>query len=239
MKVKVQVLVINVLERTDRLQRIESHLKSLGIDYEVVKAIDKYDLPESKNTFLSLDVERIWRSHLECLKLASKYHNGYTMIVEDDAKLHFNSNELASIVSEISKIELQFLQIGFLCLNPIDSFSIVLRNVYDYLIRKRWLGNIFKLFGFLEISRASNQSWRKQVPKRYILNDVRYGAHCYLIHSNLANEIVMVNEPPFLSADDFFVSISKMKSFKMCRLRKSRAEQDESPTSVTKRFLQD
>jgi GR25 family glycosyltransferase involved in LPS biosynthesis len=238
MKENMKVLVINVLERTDRLQGIEAHLNSLDIDFEIVKAVDKYELRESENNFLPIDIERIWRSHLKCLEIASKYHNEYTMIVEDDANLAFDSIELASIVSEISKIDIGFLQIGFLKLNPIDSLSILSRNIYDSLIRKGWLEGILKRFGFLEMSRALNQPWRKQIPDRYILNDVRYGAHCYLINSKLAQKFLMANNPPFLSIDDFFVSISRMKSFRMCRLRKSLAEQNNSPTSVTKRFLQ-
>jgi GR25 family glycosyltransferase involved in LPS biosynthesis len=234
-----KVLVINVQERADRRSSISSHLKTLNFSYQIVNAVDKHELSFATSNFLSVDVERILRSHLKCLRIAANLRDEYVLVLEDDAILNFDSNELREIVDYIAEKKIVFLQLGFLHLNVFDSLSIFLRNTYDLLIKVDFLGKFFSQLGFKEIERASKQKWRRGLSTKFVLNDVRYGAHCYLIHSSFAHDLTLVSEPYFLSADDLYVSLGRMKSFRMARLRRSRASQSKSPSSVRTRFVQE
>lgn len=233
-----QILVINVEERSDRRKAISAHLNSLDFPFQIVKAVDKYELSVSSNSFLSIDVERILESHLKCLKIVALEKEEYALIIEDDAILKFNFEELREIAAYLSEKEIVFLQLGFLHLNVFESLSIFLRNVYDLLIKINLMGKIFSRFGFQEIERAKKQIWRRGLSSEYILNDIRYGAHCYLVHASFARELLALSEPYFLSVDDLYVSLGKMKSFRMARSRRNQAKQSKSPSSVKIRFVQ-
>jgi len=231
-----KILVINLLDRIDRLQTISSHLQSKGIEFQVVKAVDKHDIPTRKSIFLTSDVERIFQSHLRCMEIAAKNVNDFSLILEDDSLLNIDATELKLIVEAVEKSNIDFLQIGFLRLNIFDGFEIFLRNFNDYLIRMRIFSSFLSLFGFKESKRANSQPWRKSLERKFVLNDIRYGAHSYIVSSDFAKSILLLNEPNFLAIDDLFVSIGRMKSFRMARLRRSRSAQSLSKSSVMSRY---
>jgi hypothetical protein len=153
--------------------------------------------------------------------------------------MEIDSEELNLIVRQATESNLDFLQIGYLKLNIIDRIEVVLRNLYDYLIRLGFLNKFFMFFGFKESERMKNQSWRKTLPSSFIVNDIRYGAHAYIISSDFARSILQLKEPHFLAIDDLFVALGRMKSFRMARLRNSRSSQSDSESSVLVRYKQE
>ena len=62
------------------------------------------------------------------------------------------------------------------------------------------------------------------------------GAHCYIISRRIAKEIIEMNDPQFLSTDDFFTALARMRSFRICRLRSSAVTQSNLPSQVELRF---
>jgi hypothetical protein len=78
---------------------------------------------------------------------------------------------------------------------------------------------------------------QKNVPFKFIKNDIRAGAHAYFVSKNFAMSMQEINSSPtFLSADQLYMSLGEMRTFNMVRLRKSQINQDSSPSSVINRF---
>jgi hypothetical protein len=136
----------------------------------------------------------------------------------------------------MDKAALDFIQIGFLRLNLIESLEIIARNIYNEIVRRGFVPQLFDFFGFKEAKRATTREWRRELPSNFVLNDVRYGAHGYLISKKFAAQISQLNNPAFLAADDFYVALSKMKSFRMIRIKNSKIAQGESSWGLTPRY---
>jgi GR25 family glycosyltransferase involved in LPS biosynthesis len=160
-----------------------------------------------------------------------------TLVLEDDAILNFDISQIEFFSSIMTEHEIDFLQVGYLKINLAEGALIELKNWYSFFTRTAIAASFFNLFGFKEVGRAKGQIWRGYLPKNFIVNDVRFGAHCYLITPKFASKILALNSPAFLPADDFYVALSRAKSFKMIRLRRSLSQQDASISSFSKRFL--
>lgn len=233
---KFETLIINVAARTERRGNMTMRMAEKQISGDFVRATEPKDLPSEEKYFLTQTAESVWRSHWECLKKSSEYTKP-TLILEDDALINFGKKDIESLVEIMEKQNLDFIQIGYLTINLAENFSIRVRNVYSFFTRNALASRLFKVFGFKEVGRAKTQQWRKALPKDFVVNDIRYGAHCYLVSPKFANEILPLNSPAFLPADDFYVALGHSKTFKMIRLRKSRSPQDGTPSSFSKRFL--
>lgn len=231
-----QTLVINVEKRVERRENMEKRLSEKSIQHEFVKAIEPSSFPIDTKLYLTETAEAVWRSHLECLKLASK-NPVPTLILEDDAVLDFDLNYLNNCVQLMVQHNIHFLQIGHLKINIAESSSILVRNLYSYFTKNALASKFFTFFGFKEVSRAKSQVWRKSLPNAFVVNDIRYGAHCYLVSPDFAREVISLNSPAFLPADDFYVALGHSKTYRMIRLLKSHSSQDGTPSSFTKRFL--
>ena len=231
-----QTLVINVKSNLRRRQKVASHLEQKNISFIFVPAVEPFTTISVANDYLTDTAKAVWLSHLKCLK-ASVSNSKPTLILEDDVLLRIDATSIKTLSDAITKFEIDFIQIGYLKINLADRVSILLRNFYGFFTRHALAANVFGLFGFKEVSRAKDQVWRNSLPKDFIVNDVRYGAHCYLVSPSFAGKMITLNDPPFLAADDFYVALSRMKSFKMIRLKKSQCSQDGSKSSFNKRFL--
>ena len=229
-------LVINVHSNTVRRRNISSRLQQRNITFDFVQAVEPLNPKLDSTEYLTDIAKAVWLSHRKCLEVAAS-ESRPTLIMEDDAILNFDVTTINRLSDALTDFEIAFIQIGYLRINLAEGVSIMLRNFYGYFTRNALAANLFGLFGFLEVSRAKDQIWRNSLPKDFIVNDVRYGAHCYLVSPKFASKMLALNDPPFLPADDFYVALSRAKSFKMIRIKKSLCEQDGSQSSFRKRFL--
>jgi len=231
-----KTLVINLGSRADRRVVMASRLAHAEIKFDFLIAVEPKDLTETDFFYLNDVTTCVWKSHKETLSLAFK-SSLPTLILEDDAVLAIRNDEIAHLISQMELHDIDFLQLGYLGLNVGETFSIKLRNAYDLITRRSLAPKFFGFFGFKEVERGKSQGWRRQLPSEFVLNDVRYGAHCYIVTPDFAGKVLKLNDPAFLSADDFYVALSKMRTFKMARLRKSRSSQDKSPSSFSARYV--
>jgi len=230
-----QTLVINVLSNDVRRTNMVKRLRRAGINFEFVRAVETLDISENECSFLTRTAEAVWRSHVLCIEIASK-SNSPTLILEDDAIPFFDKKTIQKLLDVMKTEDLDFIQLGFLSINLSERVSIRCRNLYSYFTRNNLFPSFFRIFGFKEVGRASKQQWRKRIPLDFIVNDIRYGAHSYIISSKFAGKILPLNSPAFLPADDFFVALSRAKSFKMIRLRNSCSSQDNTASAFIDRF---
>jgi GR25 family glycosyltransferase involved in LPS biosynthesis len=211
-------------------------LDAKGMTHEIIRAVEPDQSSAFESQFLTETAKAVWLSHQKCLNAAA-LRDTPTLILEDDAILDFDISQIEKLSLQMTQYELDLIQVGFLRINLAEALSIQLRNWYGFFTRNALAADFFKLFGFKEVGRARGQNWRSSLPKNFIVNDVRFGAHCYLVTPKFANRILKLNNPAFLPADDFYVALCRAKSFKMIRLRKSLSRQDSSPSSFSKRFL--
>ena len=73
-------------------------------------------------------------------------------------------------------------------------------------------------------------------PINFVADDCLPGAHFYLVNRKMASAILELNEPQFLSIDDFYSALSKMRTFRILRSRKSAASQKPFPAWQGDRF---
>ena len=231
------IFVISLPNATDRLSLISAHLDLLGLKFEVVRGYVPADLNTPKISNVTPTTDAVWHSHRACAKLVADNYKP-AVILEDDAALGVKKDDLLKMLEDMEAYDLDLIQVGFLRLNIFDGISIFARNFYNFFVRKAIFVNFFRIFGLREVERSKRQFWRKKIPSQYVINDIRYGAQAYFISPRFASVVLELNNPTFLSIDEFFVSLSKMKSFRMVRLKHSRARQigKLSSFSGSKRF---
>jgi GR25 family glycosyltransferase involved in LPS biosynthesis len=226
--------VINLAHRTDRWHDVECQRSSLGVSIIRVEAVDQ-DLKElSDLTFAAKGVAATWLSHQKAAAEFLKTDSQFAMILEDDflllRKFKVPSLEL------LANLEADFVQLGYLRVTPWENFDVTISNIRDRVLRvinwitkSRW-GSMSKLQKRLLIQE------RVGVPTDLVPVDIRPGGHCYVISRRMGEAMQELNNPIIFSADELFVSISKMRAFRMFRMRKSLVRQSNSVTSVSSRF---
>lgn len=231
------IFVISLPSAAERLSLISSHLDLLGLSFQVVSGYVPADLNTPKIGNITPTTNAVWHSHRACAKLVAD-SNKPALILEDDSALEVEKEDLLKMLKDMEIYNLDLIQVGFLKLNFFDGISILARNLYNFFIRNTIFAKFFSIFGLREVERSKRQFWRKKIPSQYVVNDIRYGGQAYFISPRFAAVVLELNSPTFLSVDEFFVSLSKMKSFKMVRLKHSKASQTGNLSSFfdSKRF---
>jgi GR25 family glycosyltransferase involved in LPS biosynthesis len=228
-----KIFLINLDARTDRLYASKNQLLKLGREFTRVTAVDAKDVSD-KDAVVTSGVKACWESHRKCFEFLVESNDNYALIFEDDIEI----NDVKQIESHISKaIEQQadLLQIGFLT----PGLQNKLLNLYC-LAESIFFRNINR-FSFLfppSLGVKSRLRVRiyKKAPKIFLPDIFFPGTHAYLISKNLAGQILKLNAPQFLSADDFFTALAGMRSFRIFRSIRSLASQSDSSPSISSRF---
>jgi hypothetical protein len=176
-----------------------------------------------------------WQSHQKAMKMFLESSEEYALIMEDDFVL---SNRWALDRMQLSHtLGADFLQVGFLITNSIDRIQITLNSIFDGFLKV--LHKLSDLFGFIRNRLGKKLLIREQsgIPFQIVCNDIRPGAHAYIVSRAFAQAALQINSPEFLSADAVYMSMGWMRSFKLLRFRRSLIAQSNSESSITERFL--
>lgn len=226
--------VINLDSRKDRLDLAYSQQELIGVPLIRVPAISTLDLKESDVRFAAPGVAATWLSHRKAAKEFLNTDERYAIILEDDFQL--------SRPLEIPRMDwllqnkVDFLQIGYLRVTKWETIDLLFINLRDLLLRI--VRGLSCVTNFLDSSLSSRLLIRELPNSNYKLvpTDIRPGGHCYLISRHFAESMQVLNDPIIFSTDELFVSISKMRAFKMLRFKWSKVGQNNSPSSVIDRF---
>jgi GR25 family glycosyltransferase involved in LPS biosynthesis len=226
--------LINLDDRLDRLQSASTQLAGLGIGYKRVSAVKPENDFNTKYPYVAPQVAAIWLSHLKALSLFLDSKNELCLVLEDD--FVFKKPKIGlPVVYNLAK-DYDLLQIGFLRTGFLDWLNFKAINIQDLALK--FLNRYSKYS--LPFSRILNEKFliysQDFTSIGVVINDFRAGAHGYLISRKFALEVLEFNDPVLFSADQFFMSLATMKSFRIARLRKSIVGQDSSPSSVSFRF---
>lgn len=86
-----KTIVISLIRAKDRREKINNHLKSVGIEFEFLDAVDGLKIEDTNKKFHP-SVIATFLSHKKALEIAAK-NEGITLILEDDAITDLDVNE--------------------------------------------------------------------------------------------------------------------------------------------------
>jgi len=224
-----QGYVINLDSARDRL---DSFLL-LGTKYnrvaQRVAAVSPINSDLSGNKYVSESVAACWESHRKVFRLFLDSNFDYALIQEDDSIM--KAVNLQKIIHTMSSKDIDFIQIGFLYGTFGRKIEIFGRNLWHFLLYALKITS-------KKISPRSDLILRPTL--REVLSDhpflvpadVRAGTHAYVVSRHFARNVLEMNSPIILAADDFFMALSRMRSFAMYRFFCSRANQGSWESSV-------
>ncbi len=231
-----EAFIINLSRRPDRKDSALRELSKIGMNHQVIPAIDASSEQDSQfltSDFVTKYVEACWLSHRKAISSFLDSKSQFGLIVEDDLVLSPNVGESILKVLANNESEIDFLQIGFLSFGRID--HAVLRkaeknNRFNVLL---WMLKDVRALKFLSLpTRARVKEAEIAISMRrkrldIVPNQIRPGAHCYLINRKFANAMMEINKPVFFSTDQLYMSLGEMRIFKMARLARSEASQSQ------------
>lgn len=227
--------VINLDSRPDRWADVIAQKSLLGLEIYRVSAVSSEDVNVSPH--VTPVIAATWQSHQKAMRAFLDTMDKYGLIMEDDFVLHKNWKK--DRLNVIASLNADFLQVGFLITNSIDRVQIVLSGTLDFFLKI--LRNLAFTFGFLGVRLRRKLLIREQVgiPWKIVCNDIRPGAHAYIVSRDFAQAALSINSPEFLSADAVYIAMGWMRSFKLLRFRQSLVDQSNSESSIMDRFLKE
>jgi hypothetical protein len=225
----VKAYVINLDSRVDRWTDVKAQSSQLGIEIVRISAVTHETV--SPSPFVTRVIAATWQSHQRAMGSFLESDDDFGLIMEDDFVMS-RGFELKGFDLH-STLRSDFFQLGFLITGPTDRIQVLVNGYVDASLKfLRFASKGAKnLKGKLLIREQFG------IPFNVVCNDIRPGAHAYIVSREFARAAQKINSPEFLSADAVFMSMGWMRSFKMLRLRKSVFGQSKSQTSITERFI--
>ena len=227
--------LINLDDRRDRLEYAERQLSAVGVEYLRVAAIRATEKFSTEYPYVTPSVAAIWLSHLSALREFLETDETHALILEDDFQMKCSKKKLYSVLLEHEYGD--FFQIGFLVTNLFDRINFCSNNFLDFSFKvlEKYSRYRFPFANYL--STKYLVYGQKNAKFSTVCNDIRAGAHSYIISREFAEKVLEFNQPVLFSTDQFFISLSKMHTFRMLRLRSSIIGQTDSISSVQSRFI--
>jgi len=214
----IPLYVINLERDADRWESVLQESANSFFSMNRVDAINAGDLPE--HDFVSSGVHAAWLSHLKAMRTFLESGAELAMIAEDD--FHLKSiHELSNRIENLKGFEWDMVQLGFLKPGVDTRIKILIANTEGSIFK--FLGKVSRLPILPTKSFASRMRVKQSLntPKGFVVDDCQPGAHFYLVRRSFCQSISTLNDPQFLSIDDFYTALSRMRTFKMLRVRKN------------------
>jgi GR25 family glycosyltransferase involved in LPS biosynthesis len=221
--------------RADRWQEVLKQRNK--IDFEIVRIFAvEHDLIDAKTeVFATLPIISIWKSHQTAMQHFLKSKDSHAIILEDDFNLSDNLNLLLKQIN-LSE-DMDFVQLGYLYTSPVQYFSVKTMNFINSILRLLGLLAKLNFIGarFLQDKKLIQDN--KNLPFILVPNDIRAGAHAYVISRRFALASQCFNSPVHLSTDGLYMALGWTRTFRMYRMRKNFIKQSKLFSSVTDRTL--
>ncbi len=231
----VNVYLINLDSRQDRLDQARKQLEHFGIDFERVSAVASRPDFSIVHPFVTPSVAAIWLSHVKALSMFLESGSQRALILEDDFLICSRKDELIKRIQLVSDYDL--LQVGFLVTNFFDWISYKFVNISDLFFKTLSRYSHLSLPFSKSLSKKFLVYKQDSISLKIVKGNFRAGAHAYIVTRDFAEELLKFNNPIVFSTDQFYMSLAAMNSFNIARLRKSIIGQSKSHSSVDKRFI--
>jgi GR25 family glycosyltransferase involved in LPS biosynthesis len=216
--------VINLSRDVERWNSVEQEATSNNLQIQRVPAIESRNLKDINANFVAAGVRAAWLSHIKAMNDFLSSNSEFAIIAEDDFHID-NPSVLNGILATDSTFEFDLLQLGFLLPGVDTQLKFRLSNSQQAGFRVlSIISNFSPLVGF-HFKHRMRVKEAASAPKGIVLYDCLPGAHCYLISRRFAASVIRLNQPQFLSIDDFYSALSKMRAFRMGRVKRSLVSQ--------------
>lgn len=227
------IYLINLERRPDRLSEISSQLAGLDLEYVRVAAIDGATIGESQYSILDKATEACWQSHQKVFALIAQGPASNALVLEDDAVLNPEQNWrglLNDLDAYMTRSSIDILQLGFAERVFVTKMQKLICKAA--LAIRHALKLLYMVFYKTDDSILDDR-WDclGQTPNnlKLVPNEFRGGSHCYMISRRAARLFLNLNTPTFLGTDDFLTTMANyspdFRSFKFARSSKSLADQ--------------
>jgi GR25 family glycosyltransferase involved in LPS biosynthesis len=224
------IYVINLQRRTDRRVKVTNSLESLGVNFEMIIAIDAESLRNRQTKFnLPLPAQACWESHVIAIEAFLKTGSSHAIIFEDDVLLH-NWSTIEKMLSRKDFSNFDLVQFGYVNTGLIDRIQ---RNLINF------ESTIFQSLYYVSRNKPLNRFQKRLRVRRrvgvgfnLVAHDIRAGAQAYIISRNLAQVILENSTTPLVPIDGLLMSLNWISKFKVARTRKNMIPQDNSPSSI-------
>ena len=228
-----KIFLINLDTRTDRLKTSSFELGKLGHDFSRIAAIDAKKV-FGEDDLVTRGVKACWQSHKKCFELLIESDDDFAFICEDDIEIR-DADKINTVLKQAISLNLDLLQVGFLTQGILNKLLNVFFIVESFLFRT--LNTMsFLIPTHVKLSSRLRVRIYSDAPRNFLPDLFFPGTHAYLISKKMAREVLHLNSPQFLSADDFFTALSRMRTFRIYRLKFSLASQSNSSPSISSRF---
>ena len=232
------VYLINLDEDKERLRIATAELSKIGL---VFRRISGFVVTSEMNldNFVTNSVAGCWLAHRQVFEMICNA-NQPGLILEDDIQLRKGHEKISEILYKADPENFDVLQIGFVELALSESVLRKLRDaikIVEQILASQidrmhfpFLLSIKRRVRFIEAMNA--HKFGKSLGSIKVVSDSFLpGTHGYLVTPKIAREILKLNQPIFLSADQFFMSLASMRSFRCFRVSRSLINQDLAFTS--------
>lgn len=222
------IYLINLDSRTDRLAHSKNEAMICGITFERVSAV----VPEKSlpfNTLITAPAYACLQSHLKTLCSFLETSESHALILEDDFQI-LKPNHFKTFINSGEFKHFDFVQLGFLQMglrHRLDLFAIYIEH---YLIRVLLL--LLNSIGNRNLVKRLRLRRTQGIPKGFLPDDIRSGAHCYIVSRNFAEIILTLNNPTFLTIDSLYGTLPWNHHFRMIRTTRSWVGQTDSTSSI-------
>ncbi len=218
----IPLYVINLDKDTLRWSSVLKEVERLPFEIRRVDAVNAKNLLPHR--LVSLGVNAAWLSHLKAMQTFLQSDNNFALIAEDDFHI-VNPTKLMKEIKSLELKEWDLIQFGFLKPGIDIRIRVVTSHIDDLVFRI--IGKISQIKVLSNRGFASRMRVKQslKIPRGFILDDCQPGAHFYLVGRSFCESILSINNPQFLSIDDFYTSLSKMRTFRMIRIKKSLVSQ--------------
>jgi GR25 family glycosyltransferase involved in LPS biosynthesis len=215
-----KIYVINLDRQPERLKSVDSELIKSGLTYQKISAVDMHDLTSESSDLVTLGVKACWQSHVKAFQLISQGDEPYALILEDDASI-LNLQKFGHLISNFEFCHWDLVQLGYISPGIYNRLQQTFKRLESALFN--FLSNLVELSSAFEKRFGSRMRIieAKKNPKGFISFDFMPGTHAYVVSKEMASILIGLNSPQFLSADDFFSALVRMRSFKSLRVCKS------------------
>jgi GR25 family glycosyltransferase involved in LPS biosynthesis len=229
---EIPIYVINLRIRTDRKDHATLEASRHGLSVQFVEAVEGEKVDSADLGLLSAPALACWESHLSVFQLISNSSFQKAVVLEDD----FEFTNFGHLLKKLKKIDLDnwdIVQVGFLTHDIKEWISIKLQNVESFF----FIG-ISRLFSTtplngMDLKNRLRVKRAKDVPFGFIPDDLRAGAHAYIISRNCAQRLLNSHSSQrVLTTDGLFIALNWTKQFRTLRLQKSLVRQISSPSSI-------
>lgn len=232
---QLQLYVINLDSNLERRESLVYEGSKVGLKLVRVSAVLASDLNETDENCVSSGVRAAWLSHLKAMQYFLESDAEFAIIAEDDFQV-VNTDKLHKYLEKSSTYDFDLIQFGFLKTGIDIRIRVLVSNLQLSFFKAVGVLSRVKLLGRFDLSGRMRVSDALRTPSGLVPFDCEPGAHFYLISRFLASEMVKLNNPQFLSIDDFFTALAKMRAFKMARMRNSIVSQKDFQPWSGERF---